>query len=120
MMELPVIRKAPIQAVDLVKYSGASGDFNEIHTIPSIAKQKGFSDIIAHGMLVMGYAAAAINEWFPDRPIASLHVRFQAVTLPGSQLAITGSFSSEEEGVIFIKDENDEVKLKGVFHLKKF
>lgn len=113
----PIIKKT-ITAIDLVKYSGASGDFNEIHTVPAIAEEKGLADIIAHGMFVMGWAAAAIEEWFPEQQLKSFGVRFQAVTHPGTELVITGTMLTENEGEIFIKDQQDQPKLMGTFMLK--
>lgn len=118
MTELPAIIKKPIAPIDLVKYSGASGDFNEIHTVPAIAEEKGFDDTIAHGMFVMGWAAAAVEEWFPDRQLQSFGVRFQAVTHPGTVLVINGSMLTDKEGEILIKDQQGQTKLMGTFVLK--
>lgn len=118
MTELPAIIKKPLAAIDLVIYSGASGDFNEIHTVPAVAQEKGLADIIAHGMFVMGWAAAAIEEWFPERELQSFSVRFQAVTHPGAELVITGSMRTENEGEIHIKDSQGQPKLMGTFVLK--
>lgn len=117
MNELPVIRKQPLKPIDLVKYSGASGDFNEIHTVPSIAHEKGMKDIIAHGMFLMGWAGEAIAEWFPDRKLSRFKVRFQAVTHPGSELFISGT-ADGDKGEITIKDSVGEVKLTGSFEIQ--
>lgn len=120
MRKLAPIIKKPIAAIDLVKYSGASGDFNEIHTIPTIAQEKGLDDTIVHGMLVMGWAAAAIETWFPERQLKlkSFQVRFQAVTYPGTVFVITGMLLTDNEGEIVIKDQQDETKLTGTFTLE--
>lgn len=118
MTELPAIIKKPIASIDLVKYSGASGDFNEIHTIPAIAEEKGLTAIIAHGMFVMGWAADAIEGWFPERRLLSFNVRFQAVTHPGTVLVITGTLLTENKGEIWIKEEQNHPKLMGTFVLK--
>lgn len=118
MRELQAIIKNPITPIDLVKYSGASGDFNEIHTVPAVAEKKGLTDIIAHGMFVMGWAAAAVKEWFPERHLQSFGVRFQAVTHPGTVLVITGSMLTDNEGEIQIKDQQGQPKLIGTFVLK--
>ncbi|WP_298823826.1 MaoC/PaaZ C-terminal domain-containing protein [uncultured Planococcus sp.] len=118
MTELRTIIKKPIFPIDLVKYSGASGDFNEIHTVPAIAEEKGFADVIVRGMFVMGWAAAAIEEWFPERQLASFNVRFQAVTHPGTVLVITGTMVAENSGEILIKDQQDSTKLMGSFIVK--
>ena len=45
---------APVSRMDLIKYSGASGDFNPIHTVDEEAKKTGLPGIIAHGMWTMG------------------------------------------------------------------
>ena len=118
MKKLSTIIKKPIAAIDLVKYSGASGDFNEIHTIPTIAKENGMDDIIVHGMLLMGWAAAAIENWFPERQLKSFQVRFQAVAYPGTVLVIAGTLLTEIEGEIWIKDQQNHTKLMGTFILK--
>lgn len=118
MTELRTITKKPISPIDLVKYSGASGDFNEIHTVPAIAEEKGLADIIAHGMFVMGWATAAVEEWFPERRLQSFGVRFQAVTHPGTVLIITGTMATENEGEIRIKDQQGQHRLIGTFVLK--
>lgn len=118
MTELPDIVKNPVAAIDLVKYAGASGDFNEIHTVPAVAEEKGLADIIVHGMFIMGWAGAAIEEWFPEQQLQSFSVRFQAVTHPGTELVITGSMQTEKEGEIYIKDLQDQPKLAGTFVLK--
>ncbi|MCJ1907971.1 MaoC/PaaZ C-terminal domain-containing protein [Planococcus ruber] len=117
MNELPVIRKQPLKPIDLVKYSGASGDFNEIHTVPGVAHEKGLKDIIAHGMFLMGWAGEAIAEWFPDRKLSRFKVRFQAVTHPGSELFISGA-ADGNKGEIIISDSVGEVKLRGSFEIQ--
>ncbi|MGB6409509.1 MAG: MaoC/PaaZ C-terminal domain-containing protein [Planococcus donghaensis] len=118
MIELPTIIKNPIAPIDLVKYSGASGDFNEIHTVPAVAQGQGLAGIIVHGMFVMGWAAAAIEEWFPNRQLKSFSVRFQAVTHTETVLKITGTMLTENEGEVWIEDNQGNSKLKGAFVLK--
>lgn len=50
----------------LVRYAGASGDFNPIHYNDRVATDVGLPGVIAHGMLTMGLAAAALEEWAGD------------------------------------------------------
>ena len=50
----------------LVKYAGASGDFNPIHWNERFAKEVGLPDVIVHGMLTMGVASSALEEWLGD------------------------------------------------------
>lgn len=124
MSELPQVIKHPIEHIDLVKYAGASGDFNEIHTIPIIANEKGYTNVIVHGMFLMGWGTQVIMEWFPHRKIHLFKVRFQAVTYPGIVLTIKGRWTDQgggrenDNGEIEIIDQTGEIKLKGYFELK--
>lgn len=122
MKKLPTIVKRTIQPIDLVKYSGASGDFNEIHTVPEVAKKKGYDQNITHGMFLMGWSTSAISEWFPNRKIKRIQVRFQSPVYPGTELSIKGYWneciSENDYGVIEMIDSTGEIKLKGSFELK--
>jgi len=51
-----------VNRLDLVRYAGASGDFNPIHTQERIAKLVGLPDVIAHGMLTMALAGRVITD----------------------------------------------------------
>lgn len=55
--ELENITLSPVTRLDLIKYAGASGDFNPIHTIDEEAEKAGLPGIIAHGMWTMGNLA---------------------------------------------------------------
>ncbi|WP_324649538.1 MaoC/PaaZ C-terminal domain-containing protein [Georgenia sp. H159] len=50
----------------LVRYAGASGDFNPIHYNERVAREVGLDGVIAHGMATMGLAAAAVTDWAGD------------------------------------------------------
>ena len=58
--EMPRLVKPPVTHNQLVRYAGASGDFNPIHTDPEAGKAAGIG-LIAHGMLIMGFAGQAIT-----------------------------------------------------------
>lgn len=51
---------------DLVKYAGASGDFNVIHWNERVASEVGLPDVIAHGMLTMAQAVRVVTDWCGD------------------------------------------------------
>ncbi len=85
-----------VTRADLVRYAGASGDFNPIHYSDRIATAMGLPGVIAHGMLTMGLAAQAVSAWAggPDR-VVSFTVRFTSmVVVPddddGVDLVVTG------------------------------
>lgn len=63
--ELPAITLR-LQRSDLVRYAGASGDFNPIHYNDRFAREVGLPDVLAHGMLTMGQAARILTEWAGD------------------------------------------------------
>ena len=51
---------------DLVRYAGASGDFNVIHWNERVAKEVGLPSVIAHGMLTMGIVIRVVTDWLGD------------------------------------------------------
>jgi acyl dehydratase len=63
--ELPA-KSFPLKRVDLVKYAGASGDFNVIHWNERVATDVGLPNVIAHGMLTMAEAVRVVTDWCGD------------------------------------------------------
>ncbi len=63
--ELPT-REFRVTRADLVRYAGASGDFNPIHWSDRIAKDVGLPTVIGHGMLTMALAGRLVTEWVGD------------------------------------------------------
>jgi acyl dehydratase len=94
--ELPP-RQYQVTRRDLVRYAGASGDFNVIHWNERIAKSVGLPDVIAHGMLTMALAGRFLTEWAGDPgAITEYGVRFSApVVVPdnneGATVEVTGT-----------------------------
>lgn len=93
---LPSLR-VPITRADLVRYAGASGDFNPIHFSERAARDVGLPDVIAQGMLTMALATRMVTEWAGD-PAAVLDcsVRFtRPVVVPddgiGALLELSGT-----------------------------
>jgi acyl dehydratase len=56
----------PIERVDLVRYAGASRDFNPIHWSDRAARDAGLPDVIAHGMLTMAKSVNGVVAWAGD------------------------------------------------------
>jgi acyl dehydratase len=92
--ELPP-RRYQVTRRDLVRYAGASGDFNVIHWNERIAKSVGLPDVIAHGMLTMGLAGRFLSEWAGDPgAITEFGVRFSApVVVPDDDKGATVDFA---------------------------
>lgn len=56
----------PVNRETLIRYAGASGDFNPIHWNERFAKDVGLPDVIAHGMYTMAVAVRAVTDWAGD------------------------------------------------------
>jgi acyl dehydratase len=59
-------RDFPLTRDSLVRYAGASGDFNPIHYRDDVAASVGLPGVLAHGMLTMGFAVQPIADWVGD------------------------------------------------------
>ena len=59
-------RTVHLSRAALVRYAGASGDFNPIHYNDAVAERVGLPGVLAHGMLTMGLAVETIVEWLGD------------------------------------------------------
>jgi acyl dehydratase len=94
----------PVTRLSLVKYCGASGDFNVIHWNERIAKAVGLPDVIAHGMFTMAQAGRYVTDWAgPKSMVVEFGVRFSApVVVPdddaGATLSVTGKVEEKLDG----------------------
>ena len=97
-------RQYPVTRADLVRYCGASGDFNVIHWNERIAKAVGLPDVIAHGMLTMALAGRFLTEWAGDpAAVTEYGVRFSApVVVPdddqGALVEVSGVVTGKLDG----------------------
>lgn len=101
--ELPA-RTFPVTRATLVRYAGASGDFNPIHWNERFAKEVGLPDVIAHGMFTMAEAIRVVTDWVGD-PGAVLEygVRFtRPVVVPddgrGAVIEVGGKVAAKLDG----------------------
>ena len=106
---------------DLVRYAGASTDFNPIHYSERFAAQVGLPGVIAHGMLTMASGLRVVTDWLGDPSrVRSYFVRFtKPVVVPdddeGAEVVVTGTVTAVEDGVATIALEAvcDEQKVLG-------
>lgn len=80
--EMPEYISAPITRTHLVRYAGASGDFNPLHHDQTFVKVIGMKNVIAHGMLIMGIVGEAITSWIDIKYLRKFSVRFLSMTEP--------------------------------------
>ena len=101
--ELPA-QSFPLTRLSLVKYAGASGDFNVIHWNERVARSVGLPDVIAHGMLTMAEAVRVVTDWAGDpAAVVQYGVRFtRPVVVPdddsGATVDVTGRVTEVLEG----------------------
>ena len=88
--ELPA-QSFPLTRLSLVKYAGASGDFNTIHWNERVARSVGLPDVIAHGMLTMAEAVRVLTDWAGDpAAVVEYGVRFtRPVVVPDDDTGAT-------------------------------
>ncbi len=90
---------------DLVRYAGASTDFNPIHWSDRKAAELGLPGVIAHGMLTMGRALRVVTDWCGDPTrVLSYYVRFtKPVVVPdteeGASVTFSGTVTKVADGI---------------------
>src|SRR2546426_6970277 len=95
---LPDLRKPPITKMQLVKYAGASGDYNLIHTDDETARTVGLDGVIAHGMLSMAFLGAYLCWLAGTDSVRQLSVRFVEMVRPGDTLTCRGRVKVRTSG----------------------
>jgi acyl dehydratase len=111
--DIPV---APVDLPAIVRYAGASGDFNPMHYDRDLAQSGGFRTNFAQGMLTAGIAAAAIGDRFGAAALRAFGVRFVSQLWCGDtpQLAaVVESVDNGEARLGLTVNVNDRVVLRG-------
>ncbi|MGD9531061.1 MaoC/PaaZ C-terminal domain-containing protein [Pseudonocardia sp.] len=102
--ELPPL-SLHVTRADLVRYAGASGDFNPIHWSDRVATSVGLPGVIAHGMLTMALAGRLVTAWAGDpAAVRSYGVRFtRPVVVPdddtGALVELSGKVTKLDGGI---------------------
>ncbi len=121
--ELPRLVKGPVTHLQLVRYAGASGDFNPLHTDPKIGEAIGIGGIIAHGVLIMGFVGQMLSDYVGPTALRKFGVRFKGMTRIGDEISCTGTITEKYEadgeariaGKVQGADQNGDVKVAGTF-----
>jgi acyl dehydratase len=101
----------------LVRYAGASGDFNPIHWSNRAAQELGLPGVIAHGMLTMGVALRVVTDWIGDPSrILSYSTRFSkpvVVRKKGAKLRFSGEIDSVVNGIatVYLSVETEDERV---------
>lgn len=120
---IPKLVKSPVTHLQLVRYAGASGDFNPLHTDPKFGELIGTGGIIAHGMLIMGFVGQMLSDYFGPTVLRKFEVRFKGMTRIDDVITCTGTITEKHEvdnagritGKVRATDQNGDVKITGTF-----
>lgn len=106
--ELPPL-EVRVTRADLIRYAGASLDFNPIHWNERVAREVGLPDVIAHGMLTMALANRLVTSWAGDPgAVVACGVRFtRPVVVPddaqGALVELAGKVTQDhDDGTLLI------------------
>ena len=114
---LKEIQLDPVDRITLIKYAGASGDYNPIHTIDEEAKKAGLPGIIAHGMWTMGNLAKLFTEFYEEGFIQDYRIRFKGMVFLNDVVTLQAELAEENENILTFKvravNQNGNEVIKG-------
>ena len=87
---LPPVVVERLSRTDLVRYAGASGDFNPIHHDEEFAKLAGNPTVFGHGMLTAGFVAKCLTDAVGVGNLRRYKVRFATRVWPGDTITCSG------------------------------
>ena len=90
----------PISRTDMVRYQGASGDFNPIHHDEEFAKAAGYPSVFSVGMLQAGILAGFATDWLGAKNVRRYAVQFREQVWPGDVVVCSGTVTRkyDEDG----------------------
>ncbi|MEO2078353.1 MAG: MaoC/PaaZ C-terminal domain-containing protein [Bacillus sp. (in: firmicutes)] len=116
------VQLEPVSRMDLIKYSGASGDFNPIHTIDDEAKKAGLPGIIAHGMWTMGNLAKLFTSYYEEGFVQDYSIRFKGMVFLNDVVTLKATLKEKQENKLRFQVKavnqqgNDVLKGEVVYH----
>ncbi len=121
--ELPAFVVEGLTRTDLVRYAGASGDFNPIHHDEEFAKMAGNPTVFGHGMLTAGFVAKCLTDFVGPENLRRYKVRFATRVWPGDTITCTGKVTRKYDdagehrvdGEVVARRQTGEVAVSGSF-----
>ncbi len=105
--ELPARTLEPVTRLQLIKYAGASGDYNPIHTVDQAAADAGLDGVIQHGMLTMAGMGALFSPYLDQGFVQRFETRFTGMVFVGDALTVGGAcvgVEAREDGAAYLFD----------------
>ena len=97
----------PIGRLQLIKYAGASGDYNPIHLLDEAAGEAGLPGVIAHGMLTLATMGLLFSPYLEHGYVKYFSSRFSGLVFVGDELRVGGQATgtqTTEEGELYTFD----------------
>ena len=112
-----------LSRTDLVKYAGASGDFNPIHHDEEFARSAGNPTVFGHGMLTAGFVARCVTDFVGVENLRRYKVRFATRVWPGDTITCQGRITRRYEeggegridGEVAATNQKGEMAVSGTF-----
>jgi acyl dehydratase len=120
---IPAFVVERLSRTDLVKYAGASGDFNPIHHDEEFARSAGNPTVFGHGMLTAGFVARCITDVVGAENLRRYKVRFATRVWPGDTITCQGRITRRYEeagegridGEVAATNQKGETAVAGTF-----
>lgn len=106
----------PVTRLELIKYAGASGDFNPIHTIDEDAKNAGLPGVIAHGMWTMGQFTSLFTPYYEEGFVQTYRIRFKGMVFIDDRVTLRAKVKRRD--VDSIRFTTEAIKQDGTTVLK--
>jgi acyl dehydratase len=121
--EMPTFEVKNLTRTDIVKYAGASGDFNPIHHDQTFAEAARYPTVFAHGMLNAGFVSKCLTDYVGRAGLKRFKVRFTSQVWPGDTITCGGKVTKKYaadgetriEGELFAKNQKGETVIQGAF-----
>lgn len=112
-----------LSRTDLVRYAGASGDFNPIHHDEEFAKMAGNPTVFGHGMLTAGFVGKCVTDFVGAENLRRYKVRFATRVWPGDTITCAGRVTRKYEeggekridGEVVATNQKGEAAVSGTF-----
>jgi acyl dehydratase len=121
--EIPPFVVENLTRTDLVRYAGASGDFNPIHHDQTFAEKAGNPTVFAHGMLNAGFLSKCVTDYVGRENLRTFRVRFATRVWPGDTITCKGTVTKKYidggkrfiEGDLVALNQKGETAIQGSF-----
>ncbi|NKE04279.1 MaoC/PaaZ C-terminal domain-containing protein [Mesobacillus selenatarsenatis] len=97
---LKEVQLEPVDRITLIKYAGASGDYNPIHTIDDEATKAGLPGIISHGMWTMGNLAKLFTDFYEEGFIQDYTIRFKGMVFLNDVVTLQAELAEENANIL--------------------